>query len=121
MANAVFSTEHISGVRFGITYFAGQILGVKEYKMSDGSTRPIFAVMVENGPGQWSEIRIWPKARLGQGQALPTKPVDLLCTFGAYEKADGELQYGQPKYIGWIDPATGEKTLLSGEEYPFKQ
>lgn len=120
MANTAFSAEHISALRFGITYFAGQVLGIKNYHMSDGSDRPIFAVMVENGPGQWSELRIWPKARLGEGQALPSEPVDLLCTFGAFEQADGSLKYGQPKYIGWIDPATGEKTLLSGEEYAFE-
>lgn len=121
MANATFSTEHISAIRFGLTYFASQVMGIKNYKMKDGSTRPIFCIMVENGPGQWSEIRVWPKARLGEGQALPKKPVDLLCTFGAYEQDNGELKYGQPKYIGWIDPATGEKTLLTGEEYAFEE
>lgn len=120
MANAIFSTEHICAVRFGLTYFASQVLGVRHYKMKDGSKRPVFAVTAESEPGRWAEYRIWPKYRLGEGQVLPARPVDLLCTFGAYERPDGTLKYGQPKYIGWIDPASGEKTLLSGEEYPFE-
>lgn len=114
--------DHFNAVRFNVTFFKEQILGIKDYNMSDGTKRPILMVQVPVTTGLWKEVRVWPKAALGEGQVLPKGGVDFLASYGVYvDPKTGATQEGQPKYIGWRDRSTGEVTLLSGEEYTFQE
>lgn len=105
--------EHFHAVRFNVTFFQENILGIKNYHMSDGTTRPILVVQVPVAAGVWKEVRVWPRAALGEGQVLPKSGVDFLASYGVYvDPVSGETREGQPKYIGWRDRSTGEVTLL---------
>lgn len=114
--------EHFHAVCFNVTFYKEQILGIKDYDMSDGTKRPILRVQVPITTELWKEVRVWPKAALGEGQAIPKSGVDFLATYGIYvDPKSGEAREGQPKYIGWRDRATGKVTLLSGEKYIFHE
>lgn len=114
------SLDHVQARQYMVTFFEDQILGLKECHLKDGSIRHKLIVKLPIALGYYKIAEFWPKARLGEGQSLPSGGVNFLATYGVYEDPDsGETREGQPKYIGWEDPATGKQTLLSGEVYRF--